>query len=207
MSASRLSNQPIYYGRDAYEGFAKAFGNRLGVTVRVVDGANPCVNDLGEIQLPGMDGYQTEKEFHGTLATVIHEVSHVWTGTHKAFKATIKGLQETRYTAGKGHKVSKELFRDVLNAVMDVADETGIERFEINTRGNERPQELLVNNNVDIYNKRRKEFLDPAKTPPHLAILCAGGRIARKRSAEAGILFFPSAVARSLTVTVNFASA
>lgn len=151
-----MSAKPMYYGRIAYEGFAKAYGARHGVTVTVKPGANPSVNAQGEITLPSMDKYQTAEEFESTCASVIHEVSHVLYGSHVEFA--------NAHTNGKD-----TLYMDCLNAVLDVCDETAIGAKE-ESNGNRRPEHLLVSANDSAY-VASNGFVNH---PKHARILCNG---------------------------------
>lgn len=154
---------PNWYGRTAYEGFAKAFAAKMGVAVTISDTcASPSVNDYGVITLPPMDNYQTQAEFENTCASIIHEISHVLYSTNVFFTNDVKG--------------KSALYRDCLNAVMDVADETAISKYEI-SRHNARCEQLLVQSNVHSMNT--DEELQPDrgqfgsnKPPAHWRILC-----------------------------------
>lgn len=146
-----------YYGRAAYEGFARAFAAKMGVNVRVDSSSSGAsVDSAGTIYLPDMDTYQTKEEFEGTCATVIHEVSHVVYGSHKEFA---------------NHAGKSRLWRDCLNAVMDVADETAIGQRE-HAAGNTRAEELLVRSNVRAASQ--PSLSSRSTAPAHWQILVNG---------------------------------
>lgn len=154
-----------YYGRIAYEGFAKAYADRHGVSVSIgASNGQTCVDSNGVISLPDMNNYQTEDEFKDTCAAVIHEVSHVVYGSHAEFY-------------DQKQRGRSRLYMDCLNAVLDVADETAISVREA-IGGNNRPWELLAFGNV-------KSYFDTngfENFPPHSRILCNGIVRARTRN-------------------------
>lgn len=151
----------VYYGKAAYEGFARAFGQKLGVNVTVGSGQNACVDGSGNISLPDMNTYQTKEEFENTCATIVHEVAHVYFGSHSEFETQSKYMRRDR------------LWMDCLNAVMDVADETGIGYAE-SVKGNHRPGELLVKSNIKAWNENYRAFSDPNHPLPHWQVLATG---------------------------------
>lgn len=120
----------IVYGRAAYEGFARAIGTQLGLQVQVVDGQSACIDSGGTVQIPGMSTYQTPQEFSLTCGTIVHELAHQFYGSHKQIDPARSRLEH-----------------DCLNAVLDVADESGVEQWCSSAFGNKRPGELLANGN------------------------------------------------------------
>src|SRR5688572_22532554 len=105
-------NRSTYYGRAAYEGFAKAIASQLGITVDLADGKSACINAEGRITIPAMNTFQTEEQFVQTCGTIVHEISHQFYGSHRHIDQNRSRLEH-----------------DCFNAVLDVADETWVEAF------------------------------------------------------------------------------
>jgi hypothetical protein len=124
----------IVYGKQAYEGFARAIGSKLGLQVTIADGASPCIDANGVVRLPGMNTYQTAEEFTNTCAAIVHELAHQFYGSH-----------------GQIDPKRSRLEHDCLNAVLDVADEGGIARYFAG-HGNQRPSDLLDHANQHALN-------------------------------------------------------
>src|SRR5262245_17481286 len=107
-----MTAQKIIYGRTAYEGFAKAIGAKLGLNVKIEDGASACIDAGGVVRLPGMSTHQTADEFAVTCGVIVHELSHQFYGSHKQIDPNRSRLEH-----------------ECLNAVLDVADETWIDAW------------------------------------------------------------------------------
>ena len=76
-----------YYGPQAYEAFARAFANKMGVSIRVQAGqGGASVDSTGCIMLPSMDTYQTRKQCEDTCAQVVPEIAHIYSGSHTEFE-------------------------------------------------------------------------------------------------------------------------
>lgn len=155
----------IVYGRQAYEGFAKAIGWKLGLNVSIDNGARAAINKDGAITLPGMNTYQTAQEFAETCGTVVHEMAHQFYSSHKLIDPKRSRLEH-----------------ECLNAVLDVADETWISKW-FEDAGNKRPGELLTRGNQSAL--AGGALFDWNNTETHLwKILCTGildARLTRNR--------------------------
>ena len=151
-----------YYGRQAYEGFAKALGSKMGLSVTVEAGQSAAINGQGVITLPDMDRYQTQSEFELTCGTIVHELSHQFYGSHEHF----------------ANSKNDRFFRDCLNAVLDVADETWIDRWFVTTWQNARPGDLLHKGNWDA--KWNKDWKPKNDGNDAWRILCFGIVAARE---------------------------
>lgn len=164
----------LYYGQRAYEGFAKAFASRLGVSVNVSGSTqSPHVDASGTIHLPGLNGYHTKEQFEDICATVIHEIAHVVYGSHELFES---------YKATKSR-----LWMECLNAVLDIADETAMGRQQANA-GNARAEMIMYYANAratkspGLLSNPHKGNPNPA--PAHWRILATG--IVRSRCFRTG---------------------
>lgn len=146
----------IVYGRTAYEGFAKALGAKMGLNVKIEDGASPCIDANGVVRLPGMNTYQTEKEFEITCAAIVHELSHQFYESH-----------------GQIDPNRSRLEHDCLNAVLDVADESGIAHWFAEA-GNKRPGDLLDFANTHTLNTNNALFNWNNPGAEAWKILCTG---------------------------------
>ncbi len=151
----------LVYGRTAYEGFAKAIGSKLGLSVTVEDGSHACIDAGGVVHLPQMSTYQTEPEFAVTCGTIVHELAHRFYQSHRL-------LQTKR----------SRLEHDCLNAVLDVADETWVAEW-FDRIGNKRAGELLtLKNNHWCYSSPFPYYdwyYDWSKPETHAwKVLCTG---------------------------------
>jgi hypothetical protein len=152
------------YGKTAYEGFARAIGAKLGLKVQVDDGANACIDANGVVYLPGMHSYQTADEFAVTCGTLVHELAHQFYRSHETIDPNRSRLEH-----------------DCLNAVLDVADETWIDKWFLQA-GNARPGQLLSQGNVAAWSKNSQAFTDWTNAATHAwKILCLGILSARVR--------------------------
>lgn len=133
-----------YYPQSALEGFGRAIGHKLGVTVDFAAG-KACTNGT-TIWLPPITKPLQQHEFESMCGTVIHEAAHVYFDSvprHKSFIGS-----------GPDQKLRAVCF----NAVIDVADETRIERVIPNAkhlllRGNEEAVwDIHKNNAFDLAN-------------------------------------------------------
>lgn len=159
----------MIYGHQAYEGFAKALGSRLGLVVKVTDGACAAINGEGTITLPKMNTFQTAEQFAITCGTLVHEMAHQFYGSHK-------------YIDPKRSRLEHEC----LNAVLDIADETWVSRYFDNAQ-NTRPGQLLTAGNLDALDQ--SALHDWTNKASHLwKILCTGildARIIKNRRLNA----------------------
>lgn len=155
----------LYYGQRAYEGFAKAFASRIGVSVNVSGSTtSPHVDASGTIHLPGLNGYQTKEEFEDTCATVIHEIAHVYFGSHALFESF--------------KAIKPRLWMECLNAVLDIADEAAMGASQT-AAGNPRAEQLMFQSNARAGNTAPNLKPNPHKgkpnpAPAHWRILATG---------------------------------
>ena len=161
-----MNNATTIYGRDAYAGFARAIGSKLGLNVQIDDGASACIDAGGIIRLPGMSTYQTAAQFAITCGTLIHELAHQFYRTHEQIDPK-----------------RPQLLHDCFNAVVDVADETWVADW-FARRNNARPGELLQQGNahaaVNNYNAYT-DWTDPTRFAWN--VLCSGILYARSHKA------------------------
>jgi Mg-chelatase subunit ChlD len=152
----------MVYGRAAYEGFARAIGSRLGLSVKINDGASACIDANGTIRLPGMHTHQTAEEFAVTCGVIVHELSHQFYRSHSLIDPNRSRLEH-----------------DCLNAVLDVADETWVDEW-FRRAGNGRPGELLQAINADAMRRNAKAFNDWSNPDTRAwIVLCIGILCAR----------------------------
>jgi hypothetical protein len=167
--SSTTTTRSTVYGRTAYEGFAKAIGSQLGLHVTVVDGASACIDASGTIQLPGMNTYQTAREFEVTCGVVVHELAHQFYGSHQLIDPNRARLEH-----------------DCLNAVLDVADETWVGAW-FNAAGNGRPTQLLESSGRDALRRNTRAYTDWNDPATHAwKVLCMGIFGARLPRREVG---------------------
>jgi len=158
-----MARQTVY-GKLAYAGFAKAIGMKLGLRVKVEDGANAAINKAGTITLPGMSNYQTEEQFAVTCGTVVHELAHQFYESHKLIDPQRSRLEH-----------------DCLNAVLDVADESWIAHYFATLQLNQRPGQLLDAGNLDALKKPQVDRLyDWNDTSSHAWKLLVTGLLAAR---------------------------
>jgi hypothetical protein len=167
-----MKNQPtkLIYGRTAYNGFAKAIGSTLGLSVQVDDGTSACIDVNGTIYLPGMSTFQTEREFECMCGTLVHELAHQFYKSHKLIDPNRAALEH-----------------DCLNAILDVADETWIDGF-FQKLANGRPGQLLTTSSHQALSANWKRYVDWSNASSHAwKVLCAGifvTRLPRERNAR-----------------------
>jgi len=151
------AHRKTVYGKLAYEGFARAMASQMGLTVEIDDGASACINASGKITLPGMNTYQTAEEFAVTCGTLIHEMSHQFYRSHSLIDPNRAALEHA-----------------CLNAVLDVADETWIDKY-FAVGGNVRPGNLLTLGNQWAVREHRSRYVDWSDTSNHAwKVLCVG---------------------------------
>lgn len=100
-----------YYPQSALEGFTNAIASALGITIKLGDGI--ASTDGETVFLPRIKKPLDANEFTVMCGTCVHETAHVYYGSCK--------FQED-YSEGD------TLRRACMNAVLDVADETRMER-------------------------------------------------------------------------------
>lgn len=159
-----MASKYLVYGRAAYEGFAKAIGSKMGLKVTVEDGATACIDAQGTVHLPAMNTFQSPEQFEITCGTIVHELAHQFYKSHALIDPKRSRLEH-----------------DCLNAVLDVADETGIDQW-FAASGNARPGRLLELGNRSAIQDRLHDWDD--QTTDLWKVLCTGillSRIARDK--------------------------
>src|SRR5204863_4688760 len=132
----------------------------LGVQVQFSQGKPRTDGSI--IYLPSISGVLTRDEFEAYCGIALHEAAHVAIGSLKPFK---------KYAA-KG-----QLEADCLNAVLDVADESRIERF-IN-----RAWSLFQSSNVQAFNQAKASGAFQNGNPRWI-VLCLGILLNRVASGQ-----------------------